>query len=175
MPGNEGLHLVRELLKTSTSISIIVVTGYPSLKTAVEGIDLSVDAYLSKPVTFEEILEKVEQALRERNRALERDERLGQLDAGFRELALSLEQLGQRTGLLGSGVQNPDLPELRALSPREWDVVSGLLQGYRIPAIARMLEISPNTVRNHLRAIFSKLGVRSQSELMVKLRPIQVA
>ncbi len=172
MPGNQGLHLVREVLKTSSSISVIVITGYPSLNTAVEGIDLSVGAYLSKPVTFEELLEKVEVVLRERKRDVEREERLEQLEEGFQQLALHLERLGKHTGLLGNQGGISDLPELKALSTREWDVVLEVLRGYRVTAIARKLLISPNTVRNHLRAIFHKLGVRSQSELMIKLRPI---
>ena len=172
MPGNEGLHLVREVFRTSPSISVIVITAYPSLESAVEGIDLSVGAYLSKPVTFEELLEKVEVVLRERNRELDRDQRLEQLEEGFREHALRLAQLGHSAGLLGFEIGIPDLPELKDLSRREWDVVLGLLQGYRIPAVARKLGIRPNTVRHHLSAIFQKLGVRSQSELLVKLRPI---
>ena len=172
MPGNEGLHLVREVLRTSSSISVIVITGYPSLKTAVEGIDLSVGAYLSKPVTFEELLEKVELVLRERKRDLQREERLGHLEEGFRELALQLERLGKHTGLLDTDAGISDVPELRTLSPREWDVLLEVLRGYRVTAIGRKLAISSNTVRNHLRAIFRKLGVRSQSELLLKLRPI---
>ncbi len=172
MPGNEGLHLVREVLRTSSSISVIVITGYPSLKTAVEGIDLSVGAYLSKPVTFEELLEKVELVLRERKRELEREERLGHLEEGFRQLALRLERLGKHTGVLGTDGGISEVPELETLSPREWDVLREVLRGYRVTAIGRKLAISSHTVRSHLRAIFDKIGVHSQDELLVKLRPI---
>jgi DNA-binding CsgD family transcriptional regulator len=45
-----------------------------------------------------------------------------------------------------------------------------LLDGYRVDAIARFLYVSPSTIRNHLSAIFEKLGVASQSELVELLR-----
>jgi DNA-binding CsgD family transcriptional regulator len=60
-----------------------------------------------------------------------------------------------------------DAPE--ALSVREREVL-GLLVGGRVPqAIAEELEISPNTVRNHVRAIYRKMGVRSQLELLARV------
>ena len=37
------------------------------------------------------------------------------------------------------------------------------------PAIADELHISPNTVRNHVRAIYRKMGVRSQLELLTRV------
>ncbi len=160
------------LLMASSSISVIVITGYPSLKPAVEGIDLSVGAYLSKPVTFEELLEKVELVLRERKRELEREERLGHLEEGFRQLALRLERLGKHTGVLDTDGGISEVPELRTLSPREWDVLREVLRGYRVTAIGSKLAISSHTVRSHLRAIFDKIGVHSQYELLMKLRPI---
>ena len=60
---------------------------------------------------------------------------------------------------------------LERLTPREIDVVEQLLQGYRIPTVARRLGISPHTVRRHLKSIFPKLEVASQAELMEKLKP----
>jgi len=53
-----------------------------------------------------------------------------------------------------------------ALSPRERRVVGELLNNQRVTQIAVRLGISPNTVRNHLKAIYRKCGVRSQLELI---------
>jgi PAS domain S-box-containing protein len=64
-----------------------------------------------------------------------------------------------------------DVPGLEELSPRQWEVLTRLLQGERVPAIADQLFISQSTVRNHLTDIFRKVGVRSQAELLRLLRP----
>jgi PAS domain S-box-containing protein len=63
-----------------------------------------------------------------------------------------------------------DVPGLEELSPRQWEVLTKLLQGERVPSIARQLFISQSTVRNHLTDIFRKVGVRSQDELLSLLR-----
>lgn len=60
--------------------------------------------------------------------------------------------------------------EVETLSAREWEVLRLLLGGYRVPSIARQLRLSPSTVRNHLSAIFRKLDVKSQSELIERMR-----
>jgi DNA-binding CsgD family transcriptional regulator len=60
-------------------------------------------------------------------------------------------------------------PTLESISPREREVLAHLLRGLRVNTIARALHVSPHTVRNHLKAIFQKLGVNSQAELIVKL------
>jgi PAS domain S-box-containing protein len=63
-------------------------------------------------------------------------------------------------------------PELEALSKREQEVLMPLVSGDRVPAIAEQLFISPHTVRNHLKSIFRKLGVKSQSELIQRVRAL---
>ncbi|MDQ1692049.1 MAG: hypothetical protein QOD87_2157 [Pseudonocardiales bacterium] len=60
---------------------------------------------------------------------------------------------------------------LARLSSRELDVVSRLLAGDRVPAIAQQLFLSQGTIRNHLSSAFGKLGVKSQQELIELLRP----
>lgn len=64
----------------------------------------------------------------------------------------------------------PALPELTG---REMQIVSRLLAGDRVPAISQQLYLAQSTVRNHLSAVFAKLGVKSQQELIVLLRRAQ--
>ncbi|MGO9557547.1 MAG: LuxR C-terminal-related transcriptional regulator [Acidimicrobiales bacterium] len=59
---------------------------------------------------------------------------------------------------------------LSTLSSRELDIVRRLAAGDRVPTIAATLYVSQSTVRNHLSAVFRKLGVHSQQELIDVLR-----
>ena len=61
-------------------------------------------------------------------------------------------------------------PELTGLTSREVEVLSILLGGDRVPVIAERLHISQNTVRNHLKSMYRKLGVGSQTELINLIR-----
>ena len=63
-------------------------------------------------------------------------------------------------------------PILKELSPREQEVLMHLVAGERVPAIARVLHISPHPVRNHLKSMYRKLSVSTQSELIQKVRDI---
>jgi DNA-binding CsgD family transcriptional regulator len=62
-------------------------------------------------------------------------------------------------------------PALRELSQRRLDILRRLLSGERVPTIARDLFLSQSTVRNHLSAIYRRLGVHSQAELLARLLP----
>ena len=61
-------------------------------------------------------------------------------------------------------------PRLGLLTSREWAVLTRLLDGQRIPAIAADLYVSQSTVRNHLSSIYAKLGVHSQVDLIRLVR-----
>jgi len=63
-----------------------------------------------------------------------------------------------------------EMPELATLTSREWETLSRLADGGRVAGIAATLGLSQSTVRNHLSAIFRKLNVGSQSELLSLLR-----
>jgi DNA-binding NarL/FixJ family response regulator len=59
--------------------------------------------------------------------------------------------------------------EVETLSKREREILDLLAEGLPYKLIADRLEISPNTVRNHLRRIYGKLHVQSRTEAVVKL------
>lgn len=63
------------------------------------------------------------------------------------------------------------LSEVETLTRREREVLALLLDGRRVASIARSLFLSEHTVRNHLKAIFRKLGTHSQTELLDHFRP----
>ena len=57
-------------------------------------------------------------------------------------------------------------PLLDGLTPRERDIVSGVVEGLSNQEIARRCGVSDRTVRNRLTVIFEKLGVRSRTQLV---------
>jgi DNA-binding CsgD family transcriptional regulator len=56
------------------------------------------------------------------------------------------------------------------LTPREDEILQLMLRGHRVPGIADRLFLSPHTVRNHLKVLFRKAGVGSQTELIERVR-----
>ena len=55
---------------------------------------------------------------------------------------------------------------LPSLTAREREVLRWLVAGHRVSTIATKLNVAPSTIRNHLKSIFRKLEVRSQTELL---------
>ena len=90
MPGNRVLETVREIRSQSTQLPVIVVTGYPSVPTAVESLHLHVLEYLIKPVDYPALLLAIKQGLhqkqifrsvqRARKEAASRVERLAKIE-----------------------------------------------------------------------------------------------
>ncbi|MEO6700868.1 MAG: LuxR C-terminal-related transcriptional regulator [Jatrophihabitantaceae bacterium] len=89
----------------------------------------------------------------------------------LRRLGEGIQAAGTARDL--TGAPNHRNRKLAELTAREGQIVSRLLAGDRVPAIARQLFLAQSTVRNHLSAVFSKLGVRSQQELIVLMRQSQ--
>jgi DNA-binding CsgD family transcriptional regulator len=95
-------------------------------------------------------------------------------DGGDESQALSAVLLrlgrGAEVARLGRGVfrgvSEALVPGLSRLTIRELEIVTRLLDGERPPAIAEALFLSQSTVRNHLAAVFAKLGVNSQQQLL---------
>jgi DNA-binding NarL/FixJ family response regulator len=54
------------------------------------------------------------------------------------------------------------------LSSRQWEIVRRLVRGERVSTIAAEMHLSRSTIRNHLTAIYAKVGVHSQEELVTR-------
>jgi DNA-binding CsgD family transcriptional regulator len=63
----------------------------------------------------------------------------------------------------------PIIVEAYRLTPREQEITRAVARGLSNQEIAAELFLSPHTVRDHLKAIFAKIGVLSRGELVAKL------
>jgi DNA-binding response OmpR family regulator len=63
MPGNAELAVIRHVAERGDSLPVIVLTGYPSVRSAMACIELPVAAYLTKPVDFQTLLAKTRDAV----------------------------------------------------------------------------------------------------------------
>lgn len=59
MPGNKHLELIRDLPESVSGLPVILMTGYPTLDSAITSVHLSVMAYLVKPVGRQDLLDHV--------------------------------------------------------------------------------------------------------------------
>jgi two-component system response regulator RegA len=60
MPGRGGLDIIQELRAIDSSMTIIVLTGYASIPTAISAVKKGADHYLSKPADADQILNAYE-------------------------------------------------------------------------------------------------------------------
>lgn len=174
MPGNVDLELLQWEPVRSGRLPLILVTGQPTLATAVRALRMSVVDYVAKPIDPPYLLMRVAEALQRR-----RAEREAAAATG--EIARLLGVLSGRFGPASDQAHaaadpGPErcldgLPQAQrdALSGRERQVVIALTRHGSLAAVSRVLSISPHTVRGHLASIFRKLQVNSQVELIAKL------
>jgi len=94
----------------------------------------------------------------------------GSLAAELASVAMKLQSMTFAASMTESAVAPADHPRLNELSEREREVLTELIAGSRVPTIAEKLFISQNTVRNHLKAIYRKVDVSSQGDLIEMVR-----
>jgi PAS domain S-box-containing protein len=101
-----------------------------------------------------------------------RPDRVDRLERLMRRIAAEVQAAGLLPAADG-GIDLLGLPGMSELSSRQWEVVLRIARAERVPTIAREMYLSQSTVRNHLAAIFRKVGVHSQQELIALLRSAQ--
>lgn len=75
MPGMSGLELLKKALSVEPALSVLVVTGYGSIETAVEAVKTGAYDFLTKPIDKETLFKAVAWGL-ERSRLLDENRRL---------------------------------------------------------------------------------------------------
>jgi len=66
MPGNSELRFFQQVRKEYPDLPLIVITGYPSIETAIRGIQLKVWDYIVKPFDIDGLKERVKSCLIEK-------------------------------------------------------------------------------------------------------------
>ncbi|WP_319581818.1 response regulator [uncultured Pseudodesulfovibrio sp.] len=64
MPGMDGLTALHKIKEVSPLIEVVMLTGHASMEIAIRGMELGAFDYLMKPVEFEELLYKLEDAFK---------------------------------------------------------------------------------------------------------------
>jgi len=67
MPGNPDLELIKKMPQLAKGTPAILVTAFPSQKSAIEAVQLPVVAYMVKPIDFEKLKKNVAEAIRRKN------------------------------------------------------------------------------------------------------------
>jgi DNA-binding NarL/FixJ family response regulator len=188
MPTMDGYELVRELRGDEATAHIPVVF-YTASYVVDEVRELAMAGGISdvlvKPCAPEEVLRVVDEALshpptsvsplpsedfhREHLRVL--NAKLLQKVEELRETVILAGAL-QREADAGGGddrwpMLSPD-PRLQALSPRELEVLSMIVEGSTNGEIAQKLVIATSTVQSHVKRILHKLGVKNRTEAAVR-------
>jgi two-component system, LuxR family, response regulator FixJ len=138
MPEMDGLELGERLRAQALEFPMIVITGHADVPLAVQAMKGGAVDFIEKPFAAEQLLEGIEAA---RSR-----------------LAALPSELDPATAAAAS--------RLALLSPREREVLEGLLDGLPNKSIAYDLAISPRTVEIHRARVMDKMGARSLSELI---------
>jgi two-component system response regulator FixJ len=137
MPQMNGIQMVRKLKELDYRAPIIVMTGHADVPLAIEAMKAGVFDFIEKPFDEDLLLQALRAALEKGKAQSEQDE--------------ALATTRQR---------------IAALSPRERDVLEGLVDGKANKIIAFDLGISPRTVEIYRANLMTKMQARSLSELV---------
>ena len=135
MPGLDGLEVLRRLQRIDNRFETILLTGQGDIGVAVEAMKSGAIDFIEKPYD---------------NRML-----LSALENGFARI----EDREKQASAIQLARENID-----RLTPRERDVLLGLIDGKANKIIAYELDISPRTVEIYRANLMDKLGVRSVAE-----------
>lgn len=134
MPEPDGLHVQRQLIAAGLTMPMIVFTGDNGIEIAVRAMRAGALHFLEKPYSDADLLTMVDEAF----------DRLVAIEAGADRKAWAIARLA-------------------TLSPRETQVVQGMMAGLPNKLIAHRLGLSIRTVEMYRTNLLEKLQARSLS------------
>jgi DNA-binding NarL/FixJ family response regulator len=149
MPGTDGIAAARAIVAGSESVRVLMLTVSDAEEDLYESVKAGAHGYLLKDVGTDELLGAIRAVVA--GQGLISPPMAAKLLAEFNTLARAAEARA-------SGPQ---------LTDREVEVLALLARSLPNRAIAEELGIAENTVKNHVRSILEKLGMRSRVEVVV--------
>ena len=137
MPDIDGLELLKRLKAGGSLFPVVIMTGHGDVPLAVEAMKLGAVDFLEKPFEDDRLIGMIEAALR-------------QAEPGVKSEAVTSE------------IQS----RIASLSPRERQVMDGLIAGLSNKLIAREYDISPRTIEVYRANVMTKMQAASLSELV---------
>ena len=152
LPNQSGIECTARLRQLLPNVRIIMVTVYGNPDLIFKALRAGACGYLLKRSTPEELITAV------------REVQQGGVPMS-REIARKVISYFQ---------ESPNPPgaafEVENLSPREYEILELLTQGFLDKEIADRLGVKHGTVRWHLQHVYDKLQVRSRTEAAMKFR-----
>lgn len=147
MPGRSGIEAVKAIRTFNSTVPIIMLTVFDSDHYVYDAICAGASGYLLKRHIGEKLVTSIAEVL----------------DGGA-PMSPSIAKLVVKSMQGGSKPAN----DLYQLTSREKEILSSLSNGNSYKLIAAELHISIDTVRSHIRHIYEKLQVHSQTEAVAK-------
>lgn len=141
MPRLDGIGAISQIKRENPKIRILVLTSFGDIARAKQAVQAGAEGFLRKDSSPDDLVHAIRSVYR------------GRLSVPA-ELALELTN------------REPTAPleTEEGLTEREQAVLSGLVRGLSNKEIATELNISPNTVRSHVRNILTKLQVANRTQ-----------
>jgi len=144
MPGMTGIEAVKKIRSSGNAVPVIMLTVFDDNRNVFDAICAGASGYLLKKHISAKLFDALDEVL-----------------AGGAPMSPSIARL-----VIAS--MQPTSVNPYQLTPREKDVLSSLARGNSYKLIAAEFEISVDTVRTHLKKIYEKLQVHSQTEAVSK-------
>jgi DNA-binding NarL/FixJ family response regulator len=151
-----GFHLLRRLKQVSPTTAVIVVTSSFSDNQLFNAIRDQASAYLSKEVSPENLCDMVKWVAQGGHPI---SENLSASPGVAQQILAEFQTLSKQREV-------EDL--VSPLTIREVDIISLMAQGFANKQIAVKLNVSEQTIKNHITSILSKLDANARTDAVVK-------